>query len=388
LLALTVATGGMADGPSSGASRLKAIDADVVAADAAVAAARAKLTDPNQEDLDVDRLRDVAAQRHRAGFTAALQIAKEDPLSDAGFGALAWLLGHAPEVYRAPEGPVALQMMARFHSANPKVGAAVARVAHFAPYGFPNDPTRVEPAYKPAMELFDAVLHHNPDRAARGQAAIGIAWQSLRARGTALAAHNAGESERLRLEAVRLFEGVVKDYGDCPYLDGDKQAPTLGDRAGQELVELRNLQPGQAAPEIAGVDLDGRPFTLSDYRGNVVMLAFWASWCRPCMAEVPHERELVERFKGKPFVIIGVNGDYERATALDTVAKKQIPWRSFWNGADGPWGAISMAWNVRSWPRVYLIDKHGVIRDNGAGGRDFDALLEKLVAEAETGSRR
>ena len=54
--------------------------------------------------------------------------------------------------------------------------------------------------------------------------------------------------------------------------------------------------------------------------GKVVVLVFWGSWCGPCMAAVPHERQLVERFKGRPFVVVGVNSDEDREKALRVVA--------------------------------------------------------------------
>ena len=54
---------------------------------------------------------------------------------------------------------------------------------------------------------------------------------------------------------------------------------------------MLNLAVGKPAPEIEGVDVDGKPLKLSDYKGKVVVLVFWGSWCGPCMAQVPHERE-------------------------------------------------------------------------------------------------
>jgi thiol-disulfide isomerase/thioredoxin len=60
--------------------------------------------------------------------------------------------------------------------------------------------------------------------------------------------------------------------------------------------------------------LDGEKLPLKGYRGKVVLLVFWASWCGPCMAVVPNEREIVEKLKDRPFALIGVNGDEESRT--------------------------------------------------------------------------
>ena len=66
------------------------------------------------------------------------------------------------------------------------------------------------------------------------------------------------------------FAAALADYGD--------KKVAVGDLAGRELFEIRGLKPGQPAPEIAGEDIDGKPFKLSDYRGKVVLLDFWGHW--------------------------------------------------------------------------------------------------------------
>jgi hypothetical protein len=97
----------------------------------------------------------------------------------------------------------------------------------------------------------------------------------------------------------------------------------------------------------------------------------------------PHELELVEHFKGRPFVLVGVNGDYKREQALNTVAKRGITWRSFWNGAGGPDGPLTTARGNAMFPSVYVIDHRGVIRQKHLRGKQLDEPLEKLVTEAE-----
>jgi hypothetical protein len=104
----------------------------------------------------------------------------------------------------------------------------------------------------------------------------------------------------------------------------------------------------------------------------------------------PNERSLVKRLENKPFALIGVNSDEDRDDLRKVVAKEQITWRSFWDGAtDGP---IDTAWNVRSWPTVYILDAKGVIRYKHAEGEGLeqavDALLEELAAESQAGPKK
>ena len=82
------------------------------------------------------------------------------------------------------------------------------------------------------------------------------------------------------------------------------------------------------------------------------------------MADVPHERSLVKRMEGKPFAIVGVNSDKDRAAARKVCAEVGISWRSFWDGGSTS-GPIATRWSVQGWPTLYLIDGEGRIRYKG-----------------------
>ena len=132
---------------------------------------------------------------------------------------------------------------------------------------------------------------------------------------------------------------------------------------------MRSL--GKPAPDIDGLGTDGRRMKLSDYRGKVVLLNFWATWCGPCMKLVPHERELVKRLQGKPFVLVGVNGDDDLQAATAAAAERGMTWPSFRDGNGSH--RISLDWHVWGWPTFYLIDQQGTIRK-----RWVDPSLEEL----------
>ena len=95
----------------------------------------------------------------------------------------------------------------------------------------------------------------------------------------------------------------------------------------------------------------------------------------------PHERSLVTQYQGLPFAIIGVNSDKNRDSIRAIVKKKNLAWRSFWNGPKGTEGPISKKWDIEGWPMTYLIDAKGVIRQRGINGKVLDKSIDELVAE-------
>jgi thiol-disulfide isomerase/thioredoxin len=188
----------------------------------------------------------------------------------------------------------------------------------------------------------------------------------------------------LKREAAALYTKTIKEHADLRAF-GPKSA-TLGEQAKGSLFRIQNLDIGCTLPEIDGQDVDGQPMKLSDFRGKAVFVSFWASWCNPCMGMVPAEKELVERMKGRPFVMIGVNGDNDRQLARSVSAKQGINWRSFWDG--GSQGVTASKWGVQAWPTSYLIDAKGVIRDANLRGDDLDKSVESLVKETEASAQR
>lgn len=154
-----------------------------------------------------------------------------------------------------------------------------------------------------------------------------------------------------------------------------------------QLHDLRFHAVGMPATEIAGVDLDDKAMTLGEYKGRVVLLTFWGTWCFPCMKLVPHERELVAAHQGRPFAVVGVNCDDDAQKARDAVTRTQMSWRSFKNEA-GERAAITKDWKVIGFPTLYVIDHHGVIRKRWVGAppaEEMGHVVKVLVDAAKKG---
>jgi len=97
----------------------------------------------------------------------------------------------------------------------------------------------------------------------------------------------------------------------------------------------------------------------------------------------PHEQLLVKRLSDKPFAIVGVNSDTDRDSIRQVVKKKNLTWRSFWNGPEGKFGPISNRWDIEGWPTIFLIDAKGIIRykQMGPDTERLDKEITKLMQE-------
>lgn len=140
------------------------------------------------------------------------------------------------------------------------------------------------------------------------------------------------------------------------------------------------VEVGQMAPEIEGEAIDGKPLKLSDHRGKVVALLFWGHWCNLCRQRFDHDRALVERLKGRPFVLLGVNCDHERDLARRRDAERKINWQSWWDGGQAIAAPVASAWQVKGLPYLVLIDQKGVIRRRDVRGPDLDDAVAQLFA--------
>ena len=144
---------------------------------------------------------------------------------------------------------------------------------------------------------------------------------------------------------------------------------------------IRELSVGKVAPAISGTDLDGKPFSLADYRGKVVVLMFSAEWCGICRAQAPYERFLLDRYANWPFAILGVETGSSRENARREHAADPVTSRAWWDAPQpgSPHGPIAKAWNVVGWPATYVIDGDGVIRFVDLRDEDLLKAVRPLV---------
>ena len=132
----------------------------------------------------------------------------------------------------------------------------------------------------------------------------------------------------------------------------------------------------QEAPQVSLRDLNGRRVRLSAYRGKVVLINFWATWCPPCRASIPKVVELYNKYHAKGFEVIGISLDQEKADLLAFTKEKGMAWPQYFDGK-GWDNEISSSLGITSIPAMFLVDKEGkFVHSDGSG---LDAQIAKLL---------
>ncbi len=134
---------------------------------------------------------------------------------------------------------------------------------------------------------------------------------------------------------------------------------------------------GKPALDFHGTDLKGEELSLKQYRGQVVLLDFWATWCGPCIAEMPKVKKTYEKYKDQKFQIIGISLDRSIEPLQAYIEKEKLGWIHYWDNS----GKVGNMYKVRAIPSTFLIDGEGVIRKANLRGSALETAVAELVKE-------
>lgn len=139
------------------------------------------------------------------------------------------------------------------------------------------------------------------------------------------------------------------------------------------------------APELKANDLKGAPKTLADYRGKVVLLNFWASWCPPCLHEMPSMERLRVKMAGRPFEIVALASAESAEDVKPFLSKMKLGFPILLD----PDGSNTKRWKVFALPTTFLLDAKGRVRYVLTGPTEWDEseslkIIESMLAEQAT----
>ena len=136
------------------------------------------------------------------------------------------------------------------------------------------------------------------------------------------------------------------------------------------------------APDFSFTTFDGEYLSLEDLRGKVVLVDFWATWCPPCVKATPGLKRLQDKFKGQPFVILGISGDRNRGEWQSFIVGNSLKWHHYLDER----GQLARSFNIEAFPSYLLLDHDGIVRHtwrgyDGSTDGDIESKAKKLLKD-------
>ena len=176
------------------------------------------------------------------------------------------------------------------------------------------------------------------------------------------------------------FRKVLKEFPDTQL--GKQAANTV---AGVErLATMRTIQKslavGSRFPDFSEVDVEGKPLSIGRFKGKVVLVDFWATWCGPCIMELPSVLSTYQKYRDKGFEILGISLDQDKQAMMTFAASRGMGWPQFFDGK--LWeNKLAQKYGVMSIPATYLLDAQGNIIAKDLRGPDLEAAVAKALAK-------
>ncbi len=144
-------------------------------------------------------------------------------------------------------------------------------------------------------------------------------------------------------------------------------------------AQLEQMYNPQLAPDIVMTDMNGNAAKLSDLRGQVVLLDFWASWCQPCRQENPNVVRLYNEYKNKGFTVFSVSLDDNKEDWLAAIEADNLIWPNHVSDLRGWQSAGAALYQVSSIPATFLLDAEGKIIDSNLRGAELERKLQEIL---------
>jgi len=172
---------------------------------------------------------------------------------------------------------------------------------------------------------------------------------------------------------------LFADYGQ-QYVDLYQETSHSAKELGKQIKLAKQLMPGAVAPDFKLATPEGEELAVSDFRGKVLLIDFWASWCGPCRRENPHVVKLYEKYKDKGFEVLGVSLDQHRDRWLQAIKKDGLEWAHI-SDLRGWSNQAAKMYSVSSIPHTVLLDQEGRIIASKLRSHTLEAKLKEIFGE-------
>jgi thiol-disulfide isomerase/thioredoxin len=180
-------------------------------------------------------------------------------------------------------------------------------------------------------------------------------------------------------KGVAIIEQVKREFPDTQQ----------GKRADQVIASIKQqeetkkvssaLVSGSKFPDFEEKDVAGNPLSIAKFKGKVVLVDFWATWCGPCVHELPNVLETYKKHHDKGFEIVGISLDKDKDKLLGFTESQKMSWPQFFDGKG--WGnKLAVKYGVNSIPMTYLLDTEGKIIGKSLRGEELEAAVSKALA--------
>ena len=179
-------------------------------------------------------------------------------------------------------------------------------------------------------------------------------------------------------KAVEVYKKIKADFPETkPGLNADDTISELSRIAALQKIQ-KSLTPGTQFPDFTVKDLDGKPLSVANYKGNIVLIDFWATWCPPCLRELPNVLAIYEKYHAKGFSIIGVSLDQDKETVAGFIKSKNMTWPQYCDGQS--WQSpLVTKYGISVIPSTFLLDREGKIIAADLRGDALEAAVAKAT---------
>jgi len=179
-------------------------------------------------------------------------------------------------------------------------------------------------------------------------------------------------------KALAVFKQIKSDYpGTQINGNTDDVIAMLQGMVGRTKIR-EALAPGKPFPDFNENDVAGNPLSISKYKGKVVLVDFWATWCVPCIVKLPEIQKAYDKFHGQGFEVIGVSLDDEKDKLESFIKQKKMPWPEFFDGKRWE-NKLAQKYGVDQTPTAYLLDRDGKIIAKLSGDEDLNSEIAQAL---------